>query len=88
MVNWTIITTTAQFRDRDEKEGRTVIGTETEPLAKKTRIVWSDIPHWLTKSLDHYVKKKEENPELLQQGIIEVNQASQQEGTLEDHATM
>ena len=40
------------------------------------------------KLLNQHVEKIEENPELLQQGIIEVNQASQQEGTLEDHSTL
>ena len=47
MVNRARINTVAQFYNRDEKEGLTEIGAETEPLAKKTHIVWSNIPHWL-----------------------------------------
>ena len=39
MVNRTRITTAAKFHNRDEKEGWTVIGTETEPPAEKTHIV-------------------------------------------------
>ena len=58
MVNQTRITTTVQFHNRNRKEGRTVIGTEAE---------------WPKKSLDRHVKKIEEDPELLQQGIIKVN---------------
>ena len=43
---------------------------------------------WTKKSLNQHVERSEENPEQLQQGIGKVNQASQQEGTLEDQATM
>ena len=68
MVNWTRITTAAQFSNRDEKEGQTMI-------------------EWPKKSLNQHVERSEENPERLQQGIGKVNQASQQEGTLEDQAT-
>ena len=68
MVNRARITTAAQFYDRDKKEGLTEIGAETEPPAKKTRIVWSNIPHWSKESLDRHVKKVEENLELIQQG--------------------
>ena len=42
---------------------------------------------WPKKSLNQHVERSEENPERLQQGIGKVNQASQQEGTLEDQAT-
>ena len=35
---------------------------------------------WLKKSLNQHVERSEETPELLQQGIGKVNQASQQEG--------
>ena len=43
---------------------------------------------WPKKSWDQHVKKIEENPELLQQGLIKVNQPSQQEGNLKYQATM
>ena len=52
---------------------------------KKEGRTMTDQPN---KSLDQHFKKKEEILELLQQGISKVNQASQQEGTLEDQATM
>ena len=61
IVNRAKITTAAQFYDKDEKEGLTEIGVEIEPLAKKTRIFWSDIPHWSKESLDQHTKKVEEN---------------------------
>ena len=44
------------------------IGAEIKPLAKKTLIVWSNIPHWSRESLDQHVKKVEENLQLIQQG--------------------
>ena len=43
---------------------------------------------WSKKALNQQVERSEENPEWLQQEIGKVNQASQQEGTLEDQATM
>ena len=58
----------AQFYNRDEKEGLTEIGAEMELLAKKTRIIWSDIPHWSKELMDRHAKKVEENLAFPQQG--------------------
>ena len=65
MVNRARLTTTAQFYDKDNQEGLTLIGTEVEPPPKNTWILWMDIPDWSRSLLKCHIKKIEENLELL-----------------------
>ena len=46
MVSRVRIMTTAQFYDRDKKEGLTEIRAVKEPPAKKMHITLSNIPQW------------------------------------------
>ena len=39
-----------------------------KPVAKKTHIIWSDIPHWFKKSREQHTRKVKENLVLIQQG--------------------
>ena len=46
------LTIAAQIYDKDWKEGLTEVRTNSEPLAKKTCIRWSNIPRWSRLSWD------------------------------------